>query len=168
MIKMSSNETFFDKRITLILVILLIVNAGLSTFAHLFIFHFSVFEWLIMNICAPTSIIASIGLILYVYDQNVTYFLLVVGVLLFPPAIIGFFIIFAQSFEMFQAQITHIIMIISGIYILYFTYKDEIKELKPFLLKGVFPGLIIILMIYLIVFPLFFNANPNIWSKYQI
>lgn len=166
---MSQTKEIFNKKIGIILVIALVVNTIFPAIGHLLILHFTFLEWLIMNICSPTMVATSIGLIIYIYRPNktVAYYLIAVSILLFTFAIVGFFVPIPFSIEMIQAQIAHVFMIITGIYIFYFVYKDQTEiDTKSLILKGILPGLIIVLIIILVVFPLFFSANPNIWSKY--
>ncbi|MHA1301432.1 MAG: hypothetical protein ACTSO9_18575 [Candidatus Helarchaeota archaeon] len=163
------NEKVFDKRVAIILIVALLVNSILPFFAHIFIFHFTVLEWLIMNICSPTSISASIALILYIFynpSKKIAYYLVANTISLFRFAIGGFFLIFGFSIEFIQIHIAHICMIISGFYIFYFVYKDEADDAKDLFLKGVLPGIIVMLCLDLILFPIFFTVNPNIWQKY--
>ncbi|NVM02790.1 MAG: hypothetical protein HWN67_10665 [Candidatus Helarchaeota archaeon] len=166
---MSINERVFNNRIAIILIIALIANTIFPAIGHLLVLHFAVIEWLIMNICSPTMIATTIGLILYLYKPRkaVAYYLIAVSILLFTFAIGGFFVPIPFSIAMIQAHISHVLMIITGIYIFYFVYKDETEnDTKSLMLKGILPGLIIVLIINFVVFPLFFSANPNIWSKY--
>lgn len=169
-IKMTQNDKTFDKRIAIILIIAMLINSAIPAFTHMVLLHFTIFEWLIMNICAPTMIATSIGLIIYIYKPSRTtaYYLIAVSVLLFRFAIGGFFVPIPFSIQMIQAEIAHIFMIITGIYIIYFIFKDETKDdIKSIILKGILPGIIIMLFISFILFPVFFSANPNIWSKYS-
>ena len=166
---MSVNENIFDKRVAIILTIALIANTIFPAIGHLLIFHFTVVEWLIMNICSPTMIATTIGLLFYIFrpSKTVAYYLIAVSILLFTFAIGGFFVPIPFSIGMIQAHIAHILMIITGIYIFYFVYRDETEDdTISLLLKGILPGLIVVLIINFIIFPLFFRANPNIWSKY--
>ncbi|MFX0134253.1 MAG: hypothetical protein ACFFDN_11475, partial [Candidatus Hodarchaeota archaeon] len=153
----------------IILIIALIANIIFPAIGHLFIVHFTVVEWLIINICSPTMIATTIGLIIYLYrpGKTVAYYLITVSILLFTFAIGGFFVPIPFSIGMIQAHIAHILMINTGIYIFYFVYKDETEaDTKSLVLKGILPGLVVVLIINFVVFPLFFSANPNIWSKY--
>ena len=162
-------DTVFDRRITIILIIILLIGAISAGFAHIYIFHFTFIQWLLVNMCSPSSIATSIGLLIYTFKprKTVGYFLLSCSDFLFAFSIMGMFIPIAWSLEMIQVQIMHFIMIFTGIYVLYFVYKDVTEDMRSLLLKGVLPGVIILLMFIFIVYPIFFAANPGIFDKYK-
>ncbi|MHA1377848.1 MAG: hypothetical protein ACTSRG_05660 [Candidatus Helarchaeota archaeon] len=162
-------DTVFDNRIAIVLILILLIGAILSGFAHIYIYHFTVTQWLLVNMCSPSSIATSIGLLIYIFkpEKAVGYFLVACADFLFAFSIMGIFILITWSTEMIVVQIMHFIMIFTGIYILFFVYKDVTeKHIKPLFLKGILSGLIVFLMLIFIVYPIFFAANPGIFDRY--
>lgn len=157
------STSVFNIKIGVIFIIALAFNSIFSMTVFLTILQFTIWEWALMNMCAPTSFATIGGMIYYIYRRKGLHFLGACTVFLFTFSIVGFFL--GWNLWMLQAQITHIIMIITGIYIWYFILKDGQISLKSFLLFGVLPGVILVLLMFFVVYPIFFTLNPSIWQK---
>ena len=136
---------------------LIVLNAILalwSTFVFLVFLGFGVLEWLMMNICAPTQFLAVIGLL---SGRKIIMNISVPMLLFFGGD--GLFM-FGWEGYMIQAQVSHLIMVITALYILYISYKSgETREI----LIGAGIGILIVLIFMLVIFPWYYqNPDPRV------
>ena len=70
-------DKIFDKRVAIILIIILLVGSISAGFAHIIIYNFTIIQWLLVNMCSPSSIAISIGLIIYIFkpEKPIGYYL---------------------------------------------------------------------------------------------
>lgn len=132
------------------LVILILVNALWSTFVFLVFLKVPVHYWAFLNICAPTIYLTITALFL----KNKVFMNAMVPFLIFFGT--GGLFVFNWSSIMLQAQFTHILMTITAIYIVLSSLDAKKKIFAGFTI-----GIIAILILTLLVFPIVFS-NPEI------
>jgi len=132
------------------LIILILVNAFWSTLVFLVFLKIPVYYWVFLNICAPT-IYLTIAALLFknkVFMNAMVPFLIYFGT--------GGLFLFNWSSIMLQAQFTHILMTITAIYIVLSSLDAKKKMLVGFTI-----GIIAILILTILVFPIVFS-NPEV------
>jgi len=132
------------------LIILILVNALWSTFVFLVFLRVPVYYWVFLNICAPT-IYLTIAALLFknkVFMNAMVPFLIYFGT--------GGLFVFNWSSIMLQAQFTHMLMTITAVYIVLSSLDAKKKILVGFMV-----GIIVILILTLLVFPIVFS-NPEV------
>jgi len=131
------------------LIILILINALWSTFVFLVFLKVPVYYWVFLNICAPTIYLTAAALLL----KNEIFMNAMVPFLIFFGT--GGLFVFNWSSIMLQAQFTHILMTITAIYIMLLSLGSKKK------LIGITIGIIAVLILTLLVFPIVFS-NPEV------
>lgn len=132
------------------LIILILVNALWSTFVFLVFLKVPFYYWIFLNICAPTIYLTTAALLI----KNKVFMNVMVPFLIYFGT--GGLFVFSWSSIMLQAQFTHILMTITAIYIV-LSSLDEKKKM----LVGLTLGIIAILIVTLLAFPIVFS-NPEV------
>jgi len=132
------------------LIVLILVNALWSTFVFLVFLRVPVYYWVFLNICAPTIYLTIAALLLKnkVFMSATVPFLTYFGT--------GGLFLFNWSSIMLQAQFTHILMTVTAIYIVLSSLDAKKKMLIGFTI-----GIVAILILTLLVFPIVFS-NPEV------
>ena len=139
-----------SRKLFWMLITLILVNALWSTFVFLVFLKVPIYYWIFLNICAPTIYLTIAALLLKneVFMNAMVPFLIYFGT--------GGLFVFSWSSIMLQAQFTHILMTITAIYIVLSSLDDKKKMLVGFTI-----GIIAILILTLVAFPIVFS-NPDV------
>ena len=135
----------------IVLVVLNAILAGWATFVFLVFLKFSLLAWLMMNICSPTQFLVIIGLL----SKRKILMNVSVPLLLFFG--FGGLFMFSWSGHMVVAQISHLVMSVTAIYILTVSIRD--KEIKKMLI-GLGIGILVLVLLQFVVFPWYY-AHPD-------
>lgn len=126
-----------------ILITLNLINAVYSTFIFLVFLRVPVQYWVFLNICGPIQFLTVTALL--IKNKSLTN----VAVPLLAYFGFGGLFVFSWSGYMIQAQLNHILMTVTAIYILLTSLKDRRK-----LMTGISIGIIIVLIIVILVSPI--------------
>jgi hypothetical protein len=140
---MGYKEFLKSKKFLWILIILNLINAVYSTFIFLVFLQVPVYYWIFLNICAPIQFFTIAGLLLG--NRKVTS--VAVPLLIFFG--FGGLFVFSWSGYMIQAQLNHILMTITAVYIFWMNLED-----KRTLAIGVSLGVVVVLMLTLFALPM--------------
>ncbi len=145
------------ERLGMPLAVLNALMVAWNAFVFFVFLRVGVLDWLVLNVCSPSQIVAIAGLLSKKKE--------VVGVSI--PLLLRFgvggMLLFSWSGYMLQAQANHILMIITTVYLLYTTIKNEDKKQRQKMLVGLGIGVLLVLLIDFVVFPWYFaNMSPRI------
>ena len=136
-----------------LLIGLLVALSTVSAIVFLFVRLVPVHIWLVMNICAPTSFYTALVLIL---DKNRYSGYSLIAMNAAVPFLLYFGIdgLVTFSWALLLAQVQHIIMIFTAIFILFITYysADDTKFRK--LALGLAVGIVALLIVLFIIIPI--------------
>ncbi len=150
-----------NKRYKMIKNVLICANlsmAGWSTFVFLVFLQVPVWLWLFLNICAPTQYATILTLIRSKNKNDNLIPKNIVVPLLFRFGTGGLFF-FPWSGNMLTAQVSHIVMTITAIFIAVSTLSSVESNRRNKMIVGLIVGMIIVLIIDFIMFPIVFS-NP--------
>jgi len=145
-----SKDVLKSRRLFWALIILILVNAFWSSFVFLVFLKVPVYYWFFLNICAPTIYLTTAALL----SKNKVFMNAMVPFLIYFGT--GGLFLFNWSSIMLQAQFTHILMTITAIYIVLLSLDSKKKMLVGFTV-----GIIAILILTILVFPIVFS-NPEV------
>lgn len=137
-----------SKELLWIIIILNLINAIYSAFILLVFLHVPVHYWIFLNICAPIQFFTITALLI----RNKLLSDIAIPLLIFFG--FGAIFIFSWSGHMMQAQLNHILMTITAIYILLMNLKDKRNPIM-----GISIGIIIILLLEVLIFPKVMNMR---------
>ena len=136
-----------------LLIGLLVALSTVSAIVFLFVRLVPVHIWLVMNICAPTSFYTALVLML---DKNRYSGYSLIAMNAAVPFLLYFGIdgLLTFSWALLLAQVQHIIMIFTAIFILFITYysTDDTKFRK--LALGLTVGIVALLIVLFIIIPI--------------
>ena len=136
-----------------LLIGLLVVLSTISAIIFLFVRQIPVHIWFVMNICAPISFYTALVLIL---DKNRYSGNSLIAMNAAVPFLLYFGIdgLLTFSWALMLAQVQHIIMIITAIFILFVTHysADDTRIRK--LIIGLSVGIIALLIVLFIIIPI--------------
>lgn len=139
---MNWKEIFRSRKFLWILIILNLANAVYSTFVFLVFLHVPVQYWVFLNICAPIQFFTIIALLI----KNKVLMNVAIPLLVFFG--FGGLFIFSWSGYMIQAQLNHILMTITAIWIFLMSLENKRK-----MMIGISIGIIIVLILQLFILP---------------
>jgi len=139
-------EILKSRKLFWALIILILVNALWSTFVFLVFLKVPVYYWVFLNICAPTIYLTIVALLL----ENKVFMNAMIPFLIFFGT--GGLFMFNWSSIMLQAQLTHILMTITAIYIVLSSLDAKRKMLVGFAI-----GIVVVLILTSLVFPIVFS-----------
>jgi hypothetical protein len=143
----------YTNTIRWLLIGLLVVLSTISAIIFLFVRQIPVHIWFVMNICAPISFYTALVLIL---DKNRYSGNSLIAMNAAVPFLLYFGIdgLLTFSWALMLAQVQHIIMIITAIFILFVTYysTDDTRIRK--LIIGLSVGIIALLIVLFIIIPI--------------
>ena len=139
----SLREVLESRKLFWALVILILLNALWSTLVSLIFLKVPVYYWFFLNICAPIIYLTVVALLL----KNEFFMNAMVPFLIYFGT--GGLLIFGWSPVMLQAQFTCILMTITAIYIVLSSLHAKRKMLEGFIW-----GIIAVLILTLLVFPI--------------
>ena len=143
----------YTNTIRWLLIGLLVVLSTISAIIFLFVRQIPVHIWFVMNICAPISFYTALVLIL---DKNRYSGNSLIAMNAAVPFLLYFGIdgLLTFSWALMLAQVQHIIMIITALFILFVTYYsvDDTRIRK--LIIGLSVGIIALLIVLFIIIPI--------------
>ncbi len=152
---MNWKEFLQSNKFTWILITLNLINAVFSTFVFLVFLGVPVYYWFFLNICAPTQFLTIIALLM----RNKVLMNIATPLLLYFG--FGGLFIFSWSGYMLQAQLNHILMTITAVYIFLLSLSDKQK-----LITGISIGVVIILILQIFFFPIIFSI-PEVKNLFE-
>ncbi len=132
-----------------------LVFALWSTLVFLVFLHVPVHLWLLLNICAPTQYITIVAMVFELKNKRYLSWQIAMACFLFRFGTGGMFV-FPWDGYMLTSQFSHIFMTLLALFIIYIAVVSEDPLKKKKTLLGLIIGIIIILMIDLVVFPIGF------------
>ena len=158
-------NTSLNKNERIILIILLVGNllsALNSTFAFLVFKAVPFHLWLVFNICAPVIYVTTAAMLFELKGKRFISWQIAMVVFLFRFGTGGMFT-FPWSGYMLASQFGHILMTILAGFIIYIIYKTEDDEKKKKVIGGFIIGLVVVLLLDLVLFPVIFS-DPQVMS----
>lgn len=143
----------------LLLIALSALNVAWGAFVFMGFLGLDPLAWLMVNVCAPSEAIAVAGL--WTRNRGLMGFsvplLLVFG--------FGGLFVFSWGGYMLQAQLNHLLMTITAMYIVYDTLGRKEKSDSHSLIRGMLAGILAAVLMQAVVHPWYFANAPESVTK---